>query len=424
MDKISSIIQEAIGKTCIGVTDSLVDIWEEWFKGDVTTFHHYTIYNGKSHVKCKRKTLNMAKKVCEDWANLLFNEKTDISIEGENNQDNINRLFNDLKIWTKGNQGVEKSFALGMGAFVEGITNDKQPKLQFVARKKIYPITIIEDEITECAFVNINSNQVIIQIHYLVDGNYHIRTLYGEKDKQSDNITMFYGEPEKDIDFDTRSNKRWYQIFKPNIANNIDISSPLGISIYANALDIFEGVDLAYDGFTTEMALGKAKIFVDKELQKYTADGEEHPFDDNDITFYIYGYGDSNNNEPLKFYNPTLRTTDFFAGINNALNLLSAKVGFGENHYRFDGGGVTTATQVISENSEMFRTLKKHEILLNDVLIDMVKALMYICNEFGMVSTHLLILIMLILKLDLMTALLKIKKLKRQTIEVMLVLVL
>jgi len=86
--------------------------------------------------------------------------------------------------------------------------------------------------------------------------------------------------------------------------------------------------------------------------------------------------------DPIKFYNPTLRTQDYFNGVNNGLNLLSAKVGFGENHYRFDVGGISTATQVISENSEMFRTIKKHEILLNDILVDCIKALMYINNEF------------------------------------------
>ena len=85
----------------------------------------------------------------------------------------------------------------------------------------------------------------------------------------------------------------------------------------------------------------------------------------------------------MKFYNPTLRVNDFFTGVNRALSLLSSAVGFGENRYRFDGTGMTTATQVVSENSEMFRTLKKHEIILNDTLIDIMKCLMYICNTFG-----------------------------------------
>ena len=49
----------------------------------------------------------------------------------------------------------------------------------------------------------------------------------------------------------------------------------------------------------------------------------------------------------------------------NRLNLLSSVVGLGDRYYRFDAGGVATATQVISENSNLFRTLKKHEIIVD-----------------------------------------------------------
>ena len=175
----------------------------------------------------------------------------------------------------------------------------------------------------------------------------------------------------------------WFMMYKPNISNNININSPMGISIYANSLDKLQGVDLAYDAFCTEMNIGKGRIFVDKSLTRIDQDGETRVFDNRDVAFYVYGDGTSENKEPLKFYNPTLRVNDFFTGINRALSLLSSAVGFGENRYRFDGTGITTATQVISENSEMFRTLKKHEIILNDTLIDIIKCLMYICNTFG-----------------------------------------
>ncbi len=58
-----------------------------------------------------------------------------------------------------------------------------------------------------------------------------------------------------------------------------------------------------------------------------------------------------------------LRTQEHNTGIQDQLNLLSSKCGFGENHYRFDNGSLASATQVISENSTMFRTIKKHEII-------------------------------------------------------------
>lgn len=387
---IEKVIKEVTGKDVVALTD-LTDLWLQYYKGDVTSFHHYQEYNGNNNISRKRKTLNMPKKVCEDWANLLLNEKTDVVLGDDNQQKNLWALLNKVNFWTKGNEGVEKTFALGTGAFIENLDANQNARLQFVTRNKIYPITFDQDRITECAFVNVSSKTTIIQIHIKgnkleedklqlnENGNYLIVTMIYEK--KENNTSEDIGNLIKQEVFDTGSKLAWYQIYKPNIANNVDINSPMGISIYANALDVLQGVDLAYDGFCEEMRLGRSRIFVNKHLVRRDENGETKTFDNNESGFY-YG-GENENAKPFEFYSPTLRTESYFSGINNALNLLSSKVGFGENHYRFDGGGVTTATQVISENSEMFRSLKKHEILLNEVIIDVCKALMYIHNTFS-----------------------------------------
>lgn len=76
----------------------------------------------------------------------------------------------------------------------------------------------------------------------------------------------------------------------------------------------------------------------------------------------------------------TLRTVEHNTGIQDQLNILSSKCGFGETYYRFDGGSVATATQVISENSTMFRTIKKHEIILEDALVELCRILLRLGN--------------------------------------------
>ena len=384
---IKTAIEQATGKTVIELED-YTELWLQWFKGDVEKFHHYIEYNGISDVKLVRRTLNMPKKCCEDWANLLLNEKTDVTISNgsqvnnklNNNQDNLNNLLNKVRFWTKGNEGIEKTFALGNGAFVESFTDDGKPKFQFVNKTKMYPLTVEDDVITECAFVNVNSYTVKIQIHYKDNfGNYIIRTLIGEK--TNNDLVMHFGEPDYDYSLNTGSKLPWFQCLKPNIANNIEIDSPLGISVYANAVSELEGIDLAYDAFCNELENGKLKTFVDKQLTNYSNGNPVPIFNNRQTHFYMIGNGDDTK-EPLKFYAPTLRTDSYINAINNALNLFSTKVGFGSNHYRFDQSGISTATQVISENSEMFRTLKKHEIILNDVIIGAVRALIYICNNF------------------------------------------
>ena len=53
-------------------------VWLSWYRGEVNDFHNYRIYNGETYLPMKRKTLQMAKQVCETWANLLLNERCDI----------------------------------------------------------------------------------------------------------------------------------------------------------------------------------------------------------------------------------------------------------------------------------------------------------------------------------------------------------
>ena len=57
------------------------------------------------------------------------------------------------------------------------------------------------------------------------------------------------------------------------------------------------------------------------------------------------------------------------------LNLLSKKCGLGNDRYQFEAGGVKTATEVISEKSDLYQNLRKHELLLGPAIVDMVKAL-------------------------------------------------
>lgn len=53
-----------------------IKLWDSWYRGNVAKFHSYRIYNGSGkHTNCRRKSLGMTKKVCEDIADLLLNEK-------------------------------------------------------------------------------------------------------------------------------------------------------------------------------------------------------------------------------------------------------------------------------------------------------------------------------------------------------------
>ena len=55
--------------------------------------------------------------------------------------------------------------------------------------------------------------------------------------------------------------------------------------------------------------------------------------------------------------------------------LLDLIVANQKNYYNFNGQGVKTATEVVSENSDTYRTKKHHETMVNDCLYGLIKAI-------------------------------------------------
>jgi A118 family predicted phage portal protein len=83
----------------------------------------------------------------------------------------------------------------------------------------------------------------------------------------------------------------------------------------------------------------------------------------------------------------TLRMQEHLTGMEMALSMLAVKCGFSPGHWELDRKQRTlhTATEVISTNSAEFRTLKKHEIVLEEALTALAKIILKLGNIwFGM----------------------------------------
>lgn len=257
--------------------------------------------------------------------------------------------------------------------------------LDYVTIENIYPLSWQNGYISECAFSSEvtrgGKDYLYLQIHRREDnGNYVIENRiyrYDNEqlaDEQLVNVKGFENIPPV---VHTGSDKRQFVIDRPNIANNVNYLLPTGIAIYANAIDVLQGVDIAYDSYVNEFKLGKKRIMVKPSAAQYL-DGTP-AFDPDDVVFYVMPE-DTEDGAVVTPIDMTLRTAEHNTGIQDQLNILSSKCGFGETYYRFDGGSVATATQVISENSTMFRTIKKMEIVLEQALVELCRILLRMGN--------------------------------------------
>lgn len=363
---------------------SNVKLWESWYKGYVPSFHNYRQYNGKRPISRCRKTMNMAKTVCEDWANILLNEKVSIVAGDEAYTDMVWAVLDANGFRWRGNQLVELAFALGTAAIVERMDGE-DIKLDYIRAGMIYPLTWDNKVISECAFASERRQgkkaMVYVNIHRKGDdGNYIVENhLLQREGAQLRELDLPEGV---EAEVHTGSAVPRFQIITPNVVNNADLDSPMGVSVFGNAIDQLEACDLVFDSYCNEFRLGKKRIMVPLSFARIDMeeDGTTRPvFDDSDTEFYAIPELDGDGNRITEF-NMELRYQAHEAALQTALNMLSAKCGMGNDRYSFQNGGPKTATEIISERSDLYQSMRKHELLLEGALVGMVRA---ICDMSG-----------------------------------------
>lgn len=383
--------------TVPGTFYRLVRVWESWYRSNVTKFHSYKVYNGKSYVRQKRYALGMAKKVSEDIADLLMNERVTITIGDDATQKFINSVLSSNHAEKMLNQYQERKAYTGTVAYVpyvEGAEADEDGriiagtgsiKINFVTAKNIYPLSWENGYISECAFVfnkTIDSKRYAqIQIHKLSGGLYVIENHIVEcstgsgQEVSPDKWAGIKGYETLAPVIETGRPERQFSIDTLNIVNNTDEQSennPMGISIFANCIDQIQGTDVIYDSYVNEFVLGKKRIFVAPEMLYENVNGDP-AFDPDDVVFYQLPEDTlKDGGKPIVDVDMEIRADAHNKGINDNLNIISSKCGFGTEHYKFENGSIQTATQVISENSDMYRTIVKHEISLRESLVELI----------------------------------------------------
>lgn len=364
---------------------SKIDVWRQWYRGK-TAFHRYTIYNGQKPIRCCRKSLKMSKKMSEDRADLLLNEKVNVTVKNQN--DRFQKILNDNDFWVQGNQLVEMASALGTGAFVE-YQEGEDVKIDYIQDAGcIWPLSWSGRTITECAFASVMHDSKVgkifrISLHLVRNGMYHV-------------YNYLFDQGGRKVSLPEGVKKHWtagsaiptFQIYSPNIANNMFENVPMGMSIYANAIDIMKVLDTVYDSYHNEFNLGRKRIFADASVLNMDmdpttpAEARMRPvFDPNDTVFYNYPGMESEKGKPIQESNMELRIADHRMGIQDNLDLLSEATGFGKGYYKFEVDNVQTATAVISQNSKLYRKVRKDEIVLERVLRNLAQAVLVMLGE-------------------------------------------
>ena len=165
-------------------------------------------------------------------------------------------------------------------------------------------------------------------------------------------------------------------------ANTIDSGSPLGLSVFANAIPELKALDIAVSRKNTEVEDSKHITFVGQTIVQNAANrGVELPR-------FVKGLGmgiSDGETSAIHEHVPTLLTDQRIKDINFNLSLAGVKCGFSEGVFVMDGQtGMITATQVESDDRDTIQTIKSDRDALRDALTQAFYGADAIATLYGM----------------------------------------
>lgn len=399
----------------------------QFYRGDIDTFHHYSQKNIKGvQINCDRYSSQIAQKVSEDYARYLFGEDSHVKFKKTADNEAFKKIEHTKDFYANFRIFLEKTYALGNGYiiiypkdesiiidFINGdcayisvnegnnvdgvvvISEIKTDKKRFFlitmhvfneADKKykvVHELHLVEVETTETGTGQKNTSSKIgkkatLEDYVQVFGE---DVVAGMTREQKGEDTVYFYELDTPI--------KWFERFKPAIANNHNINSPYGLSIFANAKSHIKKLDKWEDVEEDEIDSTATKVFVNTEFvqkkKKVNADGtlefinmfnaEQKHFISMPMKDEIGGkIGD-----PLKLIQADLRSEKYEIGQNKALGKIGMRVGLGHSYYRLKEGAVArTATEVKSTDNEFWDNIKKHQNGLKKALINIAVAILQV----------------------------------------------
>lgn len=360
--------------------------WWSWYTSDTEhdsdakKFYSVKYSSGGKKKSRKRLSLKPARRACREWASLLLNEDTDVACATDKANEWLNDYLERTAFWINGQEMVETAFALGTGAWALWFDFDEavpEIKLRTYDARMVVPLSWDMDGVSECAFVTKVSikgkTADQLQIHRISEetGSYVIDTaLFIDGNKVNPEAYDVLAE------FDTGCKTPTFGIVRPGIRNVCADMSPYGQSVFHDGLDSIKAVEIAWDAIFQEVDLTGVMVFMDEALiDVRDENGRAIPVSGDDHKFRkVAGHGAS---DFYEVYSPDIRIEPLVKALDTALAEYGDQMGFGQDYFTLDkAGGLKTATEVSSDNSQMMRSVKKHENALGGAVSQVLTALL------------------------------------------------
>ena len=394
-------------------------IWKYLYRGYYKPWHRISAPTVKDALHERDlERMDTAKAICAELAGLIWNEQCEISVSQETGKDQLlDEFVHDVLMkngfWIKMQEHIEQVLALGGGAIKvwyeekrdgEGnvTPNSGNIRLGFCMADQFVPTAWDNTQVTDGVFISRQAK----------DGYYYTRLEWHKWDGltywisneayRSEYKQNSAKEPQDILGFryplsavypflDEQTplqglSTSLFAYYRPAIANNLDDDSPLGVSIYANALSTLKALDICYDSFVQEFRLGRKRIIVPAQCLRTVQDPvtkEYRRFFDATDEAYVALKSDDTDALKIQDNTVSLRVGEHEQAINALLSILCLQVGFSAGTFTFDRAqGLKTATEVISENSKTYKTIKGNQLQVKNAITQVIDAIVQVASLY------------------------------------------
>ena len=378
LEKLIALIKKALwndGEDNIPVGEimtSKIDLWESVYTDDAPWVDDDKVIS-----------IGIAKTICQTLASQVLSE-AEIKVEGDSTkaeylQDQIEKhLTPNLK------EKIEKAMATG-GMVFRPYINGSDIYIDFCRQGQFIPLGFDDDgNMNDVAFEEqrIDGRWTYTRIErQTFDGETDLisNRAYASKSSQLGNpIPLSDVDAWKNIDDEVpfEYDNTLYGFYKVPIANNVDIDSPLGMSVFAPALSLIKKADCQFSRLDWEYQGGQMAIDVTEDA---IIDGQL-----DDTSERLYRQLDQQ--DTYKVFNPSLRDANFQSGLQEYKKNIEDAVGLSRGSISDPTSDVRTATEMRILKQRSYNTLKDNQIALEKALIDLIDAMAFLSEEYQGVS--------------------------------------
>lgn len=165
-----------------------------------------------------------------------------------------------------------------------------------------------------------------------------------------------------------------FSYYKPPIANNIDSESPVGVSVYARAINLIKEADKQFGRIVWEYEASEKAIYVDELAVKPSKDNKS--FVVNKLKSRIYRTLNMGATEDFfKDYSPDIRDEALWRGLNKTLQRIEFNVGLAYGTLSEPNTVDKTATEIIASKQRSYATVSKMQENLQKALENLIYAM-------------------------------------------------